>query len=175
MDRARRDARALRASHSGAMAVEFAFLAPIITTMAMSTLVVAYVYLAKTELNRITSDIGRQIQLGNAANMSQTDIQNAVCADIVVILNCAQMSFYIQGAPLFSSGVCQPISAHTASIGMTNGVVTTFQNYTVGGSKSVNIVQITYPLPIFGSRFLNWGKLSNGSMLISSTVVVYTQ
>ena len=169
--------RAMRVSQSGVIAVEFSLLAPIIIVMMMSALVLAYIYLAKTELSRIAQDIGRQVMLGNVTGVSSNTFQSAACSDIAVILNCSNLAFNIQHfAVATSSGSCVTAPSETAGISYdANGNVVNFQNFSVGDHGTINIIQLSYPLPVFGSRFMNFGDLSNGSLLISSTVAVYYQ
>ena len=143
----------------------------------MAALVLAYIYLAKTELSRIAQDIGRQVMLGNAQGISQSVFQSAVCSDIAVILNCSNLAFNVQHfAIVNSSGSCVTAPSETAGISYdANGNVVNFQNFSVGNHGTLNIIQLAYPLPVFGSNLMNFGNMSNGSLLISSTVVVYYQ
>jgi len=175
--RLRQRARALRVSQSGVIAIEFSLLAPIIIVMLMAALVLAYIYLAKTELSRITQDIGRQVMLGNATGVTASVFQNAVCSDIAVILNCSNLAINVQHfAVANSSGSCVTPPSETAGISYdANGNVVNFRNFSVGDHGTLNLIQLTYPLPVFGSNLMNFSNMSNGSLLISSTAVVYYQ
>ena len=162
---------ALRRSESGAVAVEFSMLIPLIVVMLLGALDLAYIYLAKTELSRITQDVGRVVRLGNAQSLSGQTFQSMACADIVVILQCSGLIFnltpYTSCATLTNTA---PQLTYDSNGNVTNNLV-----FNPGGPGDIDVLQISYQLPVFGTSLFNYATQTNGTMLITASAVFYVQ
>jgi len=171
ISRERGGASALRRSESGAVAVEFSMLIPLIVLMMLGALDLAYIYLAKTELSRITQDVGRVVRLGNAQTLSGQTFQNMACADIVVILQCSGL---IVNLTPYSS--CATLTNNAPQLTYdANGNVTNSLVFNPGGPGDIDVLQISYQLPVFGTSLFNFATQTNGSMLITASAVFYVQ
>lgn len=160
--RARRDV-------SGATAVEFALIAPVLAAIIFATLQAAVVYFAKTELQSATETAARLVFTGQTSTTYATEFsfQNALCANLPAIIQCGGVMISL--APQASIS-----SVSTASPTLTynsQGQVTNTFAYNAGTANQVMVLQVLYQLPVVAGPLFNFSTQSNGQALMVATVV----
>lgn len=135
--------------------------------MILGTLEVGYIYLAKTELNRIAMQAARIVETGNAASLSQSQFGTAACGNLAVILQCNGLMISLTPQTSCAS-VTNTLPTLTYN---SNGSVANVFNYSPGTGGQIMVIQLLYQLPVFGAGLLNFSSQSNGTLLISSTYV----
>lgn len=159
-------ARRFARQQDGAAAVEFALVAVPFLALTFAILETALVFFAGQTLEAAVTDTSRLIMTGQAANYSQTDFKNAVCARLQGgLFNCASVYVSVQDYSSFGgAGTVPPVS---------NGQLnTTNLPYQPGGPCSIVVVQFYYQWPIYVSLLgNNLANLSGGNRLLVSTAV----
>lgn len=146
-------------------------LLPIIVVMILGSLEIAYIYFAKTELSRITQDAARIVRLGNAQNLTATQFQAMACADIAVVLQCSGLMISL--TPYTS---CATVANANPTLTYdSSGNVNNVFSFNPGAPGDIDVLQISYQLPIFGTTMFNYATQSNGTMLLTSSAVFYVQ
>ncbi len=146
----RRGARHLsRFGHAsqGAMAVEFALVAPILIAVLLAVLETAIFFFAQQSLQNAATQAGRQFMTGQAQGNSQSAFRNLVCTNYLPsIFNCNSLVVVVQSASSFAG-------VNTAAPNLySNGQplpVTSFA-YSPGTPGQVMVVQLVYPWSVFG-------------------------
>jgi Flp pilus assembly protein TadG len=139
-----------------ATAVEFAMVAPAFIALLYAILQTALVFFAQQALQTATLQAARQIMTGQAqaANMTQSQFQAAVCANASGLFKCSGIYAAVQTFTSFPNvQMYNPISNGTF-----NG---SSMPYSPGASGDVEVVQVFYQWPVWPGP-LNF-NLSNAS------------
>jgi Flp pilus assembly protein TadG len=154
-----------RQTASGATAVEFALLSPVIIALILVPTMVGVMFLAKSELDVATEITARGIMTDTITTSSQ--IQTSLCANVGYIFNCANFMVNLQSyATLSSMQTTSPTITYNGSGAVTNSWTTNF-----GSSGSLMVLQVMYQFPVIGGQFFTFSTQSNGSNLMLSTAV----
>jgi Flp pilus assembly protein TadG len=127
-----------------ATAVEFALVAPAFIALLYAILQTALVFFAQQALQTATLQAARQIMTGQAqaANMTQSQFQAAVCANSAGLFNCSGLYASVQTFTSFSNAsMYNPISNGTFS--------SSNMPYSPGVSGDVEVVQVFYQWPVW--------------------------
>jgi Flp pilus assembly protein TadG len=154
---------------SGATAVEFAVIAPMMIAILLGILQVALVWFAKTELFSATQSAARLVftgQTGSTYN-SETKFLNAVCANLPVIFQCSGIMINMTPqASISSISTTTPTLTYNGS-----GAVTNKFAYNTGTYSEVMVLQVMYQFPVVAGPMFNISTQANGSLLLVATVV----
>ena len=155
---------------SGTTAGEFAIIAPIFFSIVLGVIQVAIVWFAKTELQSATESAARLVLTGQTsatAYNTQAKFLNALCANLPVIFQCSQVMISLAPqASISSVSTATPTLTYNSS-----GVVTNTFGYNPGTSGQIMVLQVLYQLPVVGAPLFNFSTQSNGSLLVTATVV----
>jgi Flp pilus assembly protein TadG len=167
-------ARALSArgwrDRGGVSAVEFALVAPIFISIVLGIIQVAIVWFAKTELQSATEAAARLVLTGQTsatAYNTQAKFLNALCANLPVIFQCGQVMINLAPqASISSVSTATPTLTYNSS-----GAVTNTFSYNPGTYGQIMVLQVLYQLPVVAAPLFNFSTQSNGSLLLTATVV----
>lgn len=128
----------------GATAVEFALVAPAFIALLYAIFQTALVFFAQQALQTATLQTARQIMTGQAqaANMTQTQFQAAVCANAAGLFNCSGIYAAVQTFTTFPNvTMYSPIS---------NGKFSgSNMPFSPGAPGDVEVVQVFYQWPVW--------------------------
>ncbi|HTW33774.1 MAG TPA: TadE/TadG family type IV pilus assembly protein [Rhizomicrobium sp.] len=128
----------------GATAVEFAMVAPAFIALLYAILQTALVFFAQQVLQTATLQAARQILTGQAqaANMTQSQFQQLVCANASGLFNCAGVYAAVQTFTTFPNvTMYNPIS---------NGKFSgSNMPFSPGAPGDVEVVQVFYQWPVW--------------------------
>jgi Flp pilus assembly protein TadG len=154
---------------SGATAVEFAAIAPMMLAILLGVLQVALVWFAKTELFSATQSAARLVFTGQTASTynSQAKFLNALCANLPVIFQCSGIMINMAPqASISSVSTATPTLTYNSS-----GAVTNTFAYNAGTNDSVMVLQVMYQFPVIAAPLFNISTQANGTLLLVATVV----
>jgi Flp pilus assembly protein TadG len=148
----------------GAMAVEFAIVAPIFIAVLLAVLQVAIFLFAQQALQNAAMQAGRLFLTGQAQGDSQTTFRNLICASYLPsIFKCSNLVIVVQSATSFAA-------ANTSAPALySNGQAIPVTNFTYnpGTPGQVMVVQLVYPWTVFGGPLgFSLANLPNGSALM---------
>ena len=155
---------------SGAVAIEFALLAPPFLALIFAAIQTALVFFATEVLETTAESASRIILTGQAQlqGMSQSQFASAVCGQIPGLLRCANLMIDVQTASSFSN-------ANTTAPTLTfdsQGQVTNVWQYRPGTPGDVVVLRILYQWPlVYGPLSFNLANLGNGNRLLMATAV----
>lgn len=127
-----------------ATAVEFALVAPAFIALLFAILQTALVFYAQQALQTATLQAARQIMTGQAqaANMTQSQFQAAVCANAAGLFKCSGVYAAVQTFTSFPNvQMYNPISAGKFS--------SSNMPFSPGVSGDVEVVQVFYQWPVW--------------------------
>jgi Flp pilus assembly protein TadG len=154
---------------SGATAIEFAFLAPLMLAILLGILQVALIWFAKTELFSATQTAARLVYTGQTSSTynSQTKFLNALCANLPVIFQCNGVLINMTPQTSISAvSTASPTLSYDGSGAVTNHFV-----YNAGKNSDVMVLQVMYQFPVVAAQLFNFATQANGSLLLVATVV----
>ena len=158
--------RGLVAHVAGSVAIEFAFLAPMVLALTIGGLQVGMVYFAQTELSRVTNAASRSVMLGGATGQTAAQFQTSLCANLAVIFSCSGLMVSLTPQPSYSSiGTTPPTLTYDA-----NGKVTNSFPYNPGTYGDIMVLQVMYLLPVVSGPLFKFAT-SNGQVQLVSTLV----
>lgn len=153
-----------RQARQGAMAVEFALVAPIFIAILIAVLQVAIFLFAQQSLQNAAMQAGRQFMTGQAQGDTQSAFRNLVCTNYLPsIFECSSLVVVVQSASSFAG-------VNTAAPSLySNGQqipVTNF-TYSPGTPGQVMVVQLVYPWTVFaGPLGFSLSNLPGGAALL---------
>ncbi len=156
----------LRSDERGAVAIEFAIIAPVFFFLMFVIAETALVFIAEQVMDNAVFETSRLIRTGQVqiAGMTQEDFKDEVCDRVTVFVNCNSSDFYldVDSYPTFDSMVMdQPIDDDEE-----------FEDpgtFAFGNANEIVVVRAYYQWPtnaVFGSLSLK--NLNNGKRLIGS-------
>lgn len=156
----------LRSDERGAVAIEFAIIAPVFFFLMFVIAETALVFIAEQVMDNAVFETSRLIRTGQVqiAGMSQEDFKDEVCDRVTVFVNCNSADFFldVDSYPTFDSMVMdQPIDDDED-----------FEDpgtFAFGNANEIVVVRAYYQWPtnaVFGSLSLK--NLNNGKRLIGS-------
>ena len=157
-------------SNSGAIAVEFSFIAAPFLALLIALFQTGIIFLAGRELDEAVAQSSRYILTGQAQNSSMTQAQftSRICQNIYALFNCNNLMVNVQTYNSFSAAVT---SSPTLTFNA-QGAVTNSWAYDPGGPGEIVVVQAMYEWPVvLGPLGFNLSNLSNGNRLLVSTAV----
>lgn len=173
--------RSFRRNDSGAVAIEFAFVAPVFFALTFAIIEIGLVFLASNVLENGTQEVARLIRTGQAANwqgtgqpITQDEFRQQLCNQISFMLSCDGSKLYIDVrsfSSFGSAGFPDPIDAN----GNLNANLNNFQTGQSGssGTNDIILVRIYYEwqlfTPFFGQYFANM----NGNIRLLSSSVAF--
>ena len=158
--------KSLTADVVGAVAIEFAFLAPLMIALTIGGIQSGIVFFGQTELSRITNVAARSVMLGSAASMSSSQFQTSICANIAALFDCSGLM-----VSLTPQASCAAIA--TAPPALTydgSGHVTNNFAYNPGTYGSIMVLQVMYMMPVVSGPLFSFSN-ANGKVLLVSTLV----
>jgi Flp pilus assembly protein TadG len=156
----------LRRDEEGAVAIEFAIIAPVFFFLMFVIAQTALVFIAEQVLDNAVFTTARLIRTGQAqaADMSKQDFKNNVCSRASVFLDCDSGDFYldVKSYPSFQSMTFNnPVKPDN-----------TFQeagDFDYGGASEIVVVRAYYQWPVNSILGQQWRNLlGNGKLLIGS-------
>jgi len=152
---------------SGAQAIEFAMIAPMIIGVLLATLQVALIFLAKAYLETAVESAARFVMTNQANAMTQAQFQTQVCNEIGALFSCANLIVELEEAPSSASQMSAAMPQFNAA-----GALTSPTSYGIAAAPAKMILIVMYQWPIFGSGVgLNFSNLGNGTLLMTSTQI----
>lgn len=157
---------ALRRREDGAVAVEFAIIAPVFFFLMFVIAETALVFVAEQVMDNAVFETGRLIRTGQvqAAGMTDDDFKTEVCSRMSVFVNCSGADFYLEvkSYPTFDSMLLEKPVDEDSEFAAAGA-------FDFGMSSEIVVVRAYYQWPtntIFGGLSLK--NLSNGKRLIGS-------
>jgi len=168
----RRAARKGADDTSGAAAVEFALVALPFILLVFLALQTVLVFMFSEALQTATIQTSRMIMTGQSASDTQSQFQNAVCANLPSMFNCSGVMVDVQSV---SGGDVNGFSTlNTAPLvpaySNTTGKVTNSWSFQQGQPGDVVIVRVMYDWPVLGGIF-GFANQPNGTYLMVGTAV----
>jgi Flp pilus assembly protein TadG len=152
---------------SGAQAIEFAMLSPMIIALFLAALQVALIFLAKAYLETATEAAARFVMTNQANSMTQSQFRTQVCNEIGALFNCANLIVQLEVAPSSASLMSSSMPQFNAS-----GVLVNPTSFAIAAAPSKMMLIVMYEWPIFGGSLgLNFGNLGNGDLLMTATQI----
>ncbi len=145
----------------GAVAVEFAFVAPLLFLVLIFPIAMGYTMVLSHALNYGTVQVARQIATGQvqAAQLSQAQfISNVVCPTLPAMFTCANVIVNVQPVPTGDAAFPNEYYGflNTSATGLTVPPLSNTQTtFCPGNAESYVYLQIIYPIPAFLSTIMN--------------------
>jgi Flp pilus assembly protein TadG len=158
----------LAARNDGAAALEFGLVAAPFLALLFGIMETGLVFFAGQTLESSAAQASRLVLTGQAQSQGfdQAAFQNAVCANLSAMINCANLMVDVRTYSNFSS-------ANTAAPIDQNGNLQKNFTFQPGSPGSIVVVRLMYEWPVYGS-LLGFNKsltnLSDGSDLLMATV-----
>ncbi|MEM1044717.1 MAG: TadE/TadG family type IV pilus assembly protein [Pseudomonadota bacterium] len=159
-------ARRLKRDESGAVAMEFGFVAFPFFLLLFSIIEVAMAFFANQILDNAVSDAARMIRTGQAQaqNFSETEFKAQICGKLMGLFDCAGGKMYIDVKTYDSFGdvaIPSPIND--------DGEVEENFGYDDGGPETIIVTRVYYEWPLF-TNFIGTGlgNLANGNRLLAA-------
>ena len=159
---------AFLADRNGATAVEFGLVAAPFIALLVAIIQSFLIIFAQQLLQTVVTQSSRLILTGQvqAQNLSQTDFNKKVCAQVAILFNCSGLMVDVETYTSFSA-------ADTSMPPLTfdaQGNVTNTWAYNPGGPGQIVIVKVMYLWPVFGGPLgLNLSNGPNGYRQIIAT------
>lgn len=154
------------ADKSGATALEFAIVAPIMLLFMMAIIELGAVYVGDATLRMTTNTIAREVRTGQvqALNLSKTQFRDLYCSKLPLFLKCdASLEIDVEAYNTFGAAGYQPaiMPDGTLNLGL--------DNYDPGTSCDVVLVRAFYQWPVQTPGFLPFlVNLAGNKHLLSS-------
>jgi Flp pilus assembly protein TadG len=162
--------RRLPQDEGAATAVEFAILIAPLMFLLLATLQLGIIFFAQQCLQSAATASARQLMTGSVQQqgLSQTQFQNAVCANAPVLFSCGAIMVDVQSTSSYSS-------VSTGSLVPTydsTGKVTNSWSYSPGGAGDIVIMRVMYNWPVIAAPLLpGLANQPNGDRLLVATSV----
>jgi Flp pilus assembly protein TadG len=158
-------------SVQASVAIEFAFVAPIIVAIILATLQIAVVFIAQSYLDTVTQKAMRTVLTNNAYTLTQAQFQTEICNDIATLFNCANLIVQLGPAPTSASQIQNSLPQFNS-----NGTLTNPTTFSTGGQSTKMLLSVMYEFPVIGGPLgLSLASLGNGTRLISATEIFYKE
>ncbi|NBC36944.1 pilus assembly protein [Novosphingobium sp. FSY-8] len=166
--------RKLIADDSGAIAMEFGLIGPMMIALVLGILNIALIFLAQQGLQSTVEEAGRIVMTGQAQNASMTQAQfkTAACAKLPPFMSCNRLYVDVNTAASYATATTGRVTlTYNAS-----GVVTNTMNYTLGSRGDIVVVRLMYLWPTAASAFAgNLVTDQGGNRLITAVTVLKTE
>jgi Flp pilus assembly protein TadG len=162
--------RTLPRDERAATAVEFAILVTPLVFLILAALQLAIIFFAGQCLQSAAISSARQLMTGSAqdAGLTQSQFQNAVCANAPAPLSCSGIMVDVQSASSYSSISTTPLTPTYDG----KGNVTNKWSYSPGSPGDIVILRLMYSWPVVGGPLLpGLANQSNGDRLLVATSV----
>ena len=162
------------ADSRGAVALEFALVAPMLIALILGILNTALIFLAQSGLETAAENAGRIIMTGQAqqAGMTQAQFKTAACASLPPFLACNRLYIDVASVSNFSDAT---LTTPTFTYDK-NGNVTNSFGYATGARGSIAVVRLMYLWPTSNGPFgLQLTNTSGNNRLLQSTSVLKTE
>ena len=157
-----------KSSQSGATAVEFAMLAPVLLYVFMGILEISLMFFAAVNIDGAAIEAARRIRTGQAQTTGDaaTDFNTAFCAGLSGAVSCGSVFYDVRSVSTFSS-----VNLDTETDPDTGDPIT--YGFTAGGASDITVVRAMYywdfTTPLIGT-FFESSAGSNKRLLISTVV-----
>jgi Flp pilus assembly protein TadG len=157
---------------SGAQAIEFALLSPMVIAIFLATLQMAIIFLAKAYLETAAESAARFVMTNQANSMTQAQFQTQVCNEmttngVTALFNCANLIVELEQAPSSVSQMSAAMPQFNAAGALTNPT-----SFSIAAAPAKMMLIVMYQWPTFGGPLgLNFSSLGNGSLLMTSTQI----
>ena len=166
-------------NQSGAVAVEFAMIAPVFLLILFATLESGLSFFADMVLEDGVQTVSRLIRTGQTQNTNQAAFRTALCNEISVLLSCDPAKLFID-VRAFSSFAG---SGYPAAIdGSKNFQSANLNSYQTGSSSKNNatntivLVRAFYKYPLYSPVFSTYYSNVNGNVrLLSASTAFRTE
>lgn len=161
-----------RRSHSGATALEFAMIIPVLMYVFMAIIEVALMFFASVNIDGAAIDAARRIRTGQAQGSgdAETDFSTAFCNGLSSAIPCGNVFYDVRTVASFSA-----VSLTTDTDPVTGDPIT--YGFAAGGAGDITVVRAMYywsfNTPLIG-QFFESGAGTNKRLLVS-TVVFQTE
>jgi Flp pilus assembly protein TadG len=130
----------------GSVAIEFAFVGPILIAMVLGILQVGLILFTQVTLDGSARIAARLIRTGEAGQISgnaQTDFENALCANTKtsLVVDCTKIAYYVSTFTTFAAVASPGFPAQPAP--QANGKPT--EVFTTGSPGDIVGVRVSYP------------------------------
>lgn len=160
----------LWANSSGAVAVEFAMIAPALVGLIFASLQIGLLYLSQQGLETATEDTARLVFTGQSqkAGLTASQFKAKACTALPPYLSCSRLYVDVRSVSSFSAAsLALPTFTYDS-----NGNVTNNFSYSPGSRNSIVVMRLMYLLPVVDVPFaIKMSNQGNGSRLIMSTAV----
>ncbi len=169
----------LRHDSSGAVLMEFAFVAGPFIALIFAILQVALIFFADQMLDTSTQAASRFIMTGTAQTQawSASKFKTETCKTLPAFMqtnNCSNLT--IDVTTLGSSpGSFGNANTGQPTITYNAGVPSTPSNYQPGGKEDIIMIRLTYPWNIVGAPGLDLANMQNGQYLLMATTIARTE
>ena len=164
----------LRGDARGAVALEFALVAPMLIALIVGILNTSLIFLAQSGLETTAENAGRIIMTGQAQQgaLTQAQFKTAACASLPPFLTCSRLFIDVVSVNNFSDAT---LTTPTFTY-YKNGNVTNTFSFSTGTRGAIAVVRLMYLWPTSNGP---WGlKLTNTSgnnRLLLATSVLKTE
>jgi Flp pilus assembly protein TadG len=165
--------RRVRRNRRGAVALEFALLAPIFFVLVMGILETAIMFGASIVVDGAVNDSARSIRTGQAQLSGDpiTTFRTRLCDSLVAFVTCNEMTFDVRTFADFNSiSLTVSLDENGDPVDENGNVIV--QTFNPGGAGDIVMVRVVYIwdfiTPLIGQLYNPGG--TNSVMLVSSTV-----
>ncbi len=165
----------------GATAAEFALLAPILVSLILAALQTALIFYFDSALQTLTTEVARQVMIGNVQALTQTQFTTRVCALAPSVFQsssssppmCNGLMIDVQSASSYSDLSSIATTPLVPTYNSSTGAITNNWSYSPGGPGSIVIVRLMYDWPVWGGPLgVGLANQSNGTHLLVGTAVI---
>ena len=162
----------LRRDRSGAVLMEFAFVAGPFIALLLASLQTALIFFGDQLIETATQEASRAILTGEAQKngMTQAQFKAMACTKLPNFMSCNDLSVDVVKVNSWSTA---PTGSPT--ITYSGGTPTLPNRYTLGGPSDIVMVRLMYPWNVVGAEGLNLASMQNGQYLMIGTTVTRTE
>jgi Flp pilus assembly protein TadG len=151
----------------GSNAIEFAAVAPIIIVILLATAQIAVIFIAQSYMEALAEQAMRIVLTNQANNLTQTQFNAAICADITALFNCNNLIVALEEAPTSASGMAAAMPQFNSDGSLANPTT-----YAIVPAPNKMLLIVMYEWPVIsGPLGMVFGGLGNGNYLLVSTHV----
>ena len=156
---------------SGATAIEFALVSPIVIALILGAIQVGVIFFAQAELENAAEQAAR-IVYTNQAPTASSDFKTDVCGYLQALFSCSSVMVDLQTQSISAASSDALILTPPTLTYNGSGQVTNSWNYSPGTPGKLEILRVLYQWPVYaGPLGVFFANLSNGNLYMSSTQV----
>ncbi len=162
----------LRHDSSGAVLMEFAFVAGPFIALILATLQMALIFFGDQLIETATQEASRSILTGTAQKngMTQAQFKTMACSKLPNFMDCDNLTVDVVKV---NSWATAPTGQPT--ITYSGNTATMPSRYQIGGPSDIVMVRLMYPWNVVGANGLDLASMQNGQYLMIGTTVTRTE